>query len=165
MLALLSLYLRTKQNTTCIVITLEKRLDISGHLVSGSIDEMQQFPDRMKGCYQIIVEPFDPDLMELLTKAFHEGTGPDVRLDTSEVYRGKDQLIMETIRKPYAPDFPNEGEPYPGTSLKVTVFPELKFSGDHSVAYPQLSIVGVDKYLSPEQLIDWDSVPDTGYNF
>ena len=119
----------------------------------------------MKGCYQIIIQPFEPHLDLILTESFREAAGPHPKLDLSEVLTHSGDLILETIRKPYAPNFPNQGEPYPGTSLKVTVWPELKFSQDHSVAYPQLSIVGVDKYLSPDELIDWSTVPSTGYDF
>ena len=43
------------------MITLEKRLDLSGYFVEGDLDEMKQFSERMKGCYQIIIEPFNPD--------------------------------------------------------------------------------------------------------
>ena len=53
----------------------------------------------------------------------------------------------------------------PGTSIKVTVFPELKYSPDHSIAYPQFTIVGVDKYRDPGDDINWSAVPDNGYNF
>ena len=147
------------------MITLDKRVDISGYFVEGSLDEMQQFPDRMKGCYQIIIQPFEPMLVDELRESFSYAAGPHTEVDTSETITRKDELILETIVKPYAPDFPNQGEPYPGTSVKVTVFPELKYNSDHSFAYPQLTIVGVDKYLDPQSLIDWDSIPDTGYNF
>ena len=147
------------------MIMLEKRLDISGYFVEGDLDEMKQFPDRMKGCYQIIVQPFDPYLKLMLDEAFEEAAGPHAQVDTSEVYTSSGDLIIETIRKPYAPDFTNQGEPYPGTSVKVTVFPEIKYNSDHSFVYPQLSIVGVDKYRDPAEDYDWDSVPDNGYNF
>ena len=109
--------LEDQTNTTLIMITLEKRLDISGFFVEGDLDEMKQFPDRMKGCYQIIVEPFDPCLKLLLTEAFEEAAGPYVQVDISEVFARSGDLIMETIRKPYAPDFPNQGKPHPGTSV------------------------------------------------
>ena len=69
--ALLSLYLRTKQ-TPLDYDYARERLDISGFFVEGDLDEMKQFPDRMKGCYQIIVQPFDPYLKLLLTEAFEE---------------------------------------------------------------------------------------------
>ena len=157
--------LEDQTNTTLIMITLEKRLDISGFFVEGDLDEMKQFPDRMKGCYQIIVEPFDPCLKLLLTEAFEEAARPHVQVDISEVFTRSGDLIMETIRRPYAPDFPNQGEPYPGTSVKVTVFPEIKYNFDHSFARAQLSILGVDKYRDPDEDYDWDSVPDSGYNF
>ena len=43
--------LEDQTNTTLIMIMLEKRLDMSGFFVEGDLDEMKQFPDRMKGCY------------------------------------------------------------------------------------------------------------------
>ena len=150
-------------NATTIVFELNKRSDITGYYTSGSLDEMQQFPDRMKGCYQIIIEPFNPDLRDELLMVFELNAGPDAKLDTSELFRGKDDIVLESVVKPYAPDFPNQGEPYPGTSVKVTVRPELKFNPDHSVCYPQLTLVGVDRYR--EEFIDWALVPDNGYNF
>ena len=61
------------------MITLEKRLDISGYFVEGDLDEMKQFPDRMKGCYQIIVQPFDPYLKLMLDEAFQEAAGPHLQ--------------------------------------------------------------------------------------
>lgn len=97
------------------MIKLEKRLDISGFFVEGDLDEMKQFSDQMKGCYQIIVQPFDPHLKFLLTEAFEEAVGPHAQVDTSEVFTTSGNLIMETIRKPYAPDYPNQGEPTPGS--------------------------------------------------
>lgn len=146
-------------------IQLNKRFDVSGHLVSGSLDEMQQFRDRMCGCYQIILQPFDPMLQFELDQILELAAGPEPVLDTTEIYTRDKDLILETVVKPYAPDFPNQNEPMPGTSIKVTVFPELKYSPDHSIAYPQLTIVGVDKYRDPSDDIDWDSMPDNGYNF
>ena len=147
------------------MIALEKRLDIDGYFVSGSLDEMQQFSDRMKGCYQIIIEPFDPYLPDELMLAFEEEAGPGIQLDTSEVFTRKGELILETIRKPHAPDFPNQGEPFPGTSITACVFPELKYSSDHEYGYPQLSIVGVDRYVDQTELIDWDSFPTQSWDF
>ena len=148
-----------------VMITINKRVDISGHFVSGSIDEMVQFPDRMKGCYQVILEPFDYYIKDELDQAVLEAAGPFIKIDTSETYTSRGDLILETVVKPYAPDFPNQGEPFPGTGIKATVLPELKYSADHSVAYPQLTIVGIDKYVSQDELTDWDAAPDTGYNF
>ena len=58
------------------MITLDKRVDISGYFVEGSLDEMQQFSDRMKGCYQIIVQPFEPMLVEELKESFSYAAGP-----------------------------------------------------------------------------------------
>lgn len=147
------------------MITLDKRVDISGYFVEGSLDEMQQFSDRMKGCYQIIVQPFEPMLVDELKESFSYAAGPYTEVDTSEAITQKGELILETIVKPYAPDFPNQGEPYPGTSVKVTVFPELKYNSDHSFAYPQLTIVGVDKYVDPDSLIHWDRAHDDGLDF
>ena len=147
------------------MITLEKRLDIDGFFVSGSLDEMQQFSDRMKGCYQIIIEPFEPYLLDELVLAFEEEAGPHIQLDTSEVFTRKGELILETIRKPHAPDFANEGDLHPGTSITACVFPELKYSSDHEYGYPQLSIVGVDRYVDSTELIDWDSFPTQSWDF
>ena len=81
------------------------------------------------------------------------------------IFARDEELILETVVKPHAPDFPNQCEPHPGTSLKVTVFPELKFNPDLTFAYPQLTIVGVDKYRDLIDDIDWDALPDNGYNF
>ena len=50
---------------------------------------MQQFSDRMKGCYQIIIEAFDPYLLDELMLAFEEEAGPHIQLDTSEVFTSK----------------------------------------------------------------------------
>ena len=85
----------------CVMITLNKRLDISGFFVDGSIDEIQQFRDRMKGCYQIIMDPFEPHLIEELTQSFAEDAGPELEVDASEVFTGKGELILETVIKPY----------------------------------------------------------------
>ena len=146
-------------------IQLNRRFDVSGHLVSGSLDEMQQFRDRMCGCYQIFLQPFDPMLKFELDQILELAAGPETVIDPTEIYTRDEELILETVIKPYAPDFPNQGEPHPGTSLKVTVFPEMKFNPDHTIAYPQLTIIGVDKYRDPSDDIDWDSLPDNGYNF
>ena len=97
--------------------------------------------------------------------AFEEEAGPHIQLDTSEVFTRKGELILETIRKPHVPDFPNQGEPCPGTSLSACVFPELKYTSDHEYAYPQLSIVGVERYVDPSELIDWPSLPASSYDF
>ena len=157
--------LEDQTNTTLVMITLEKRLDIDGFIVSGSLDEMQQFSDRMKGCYQIIIEPFEPYLLDELMLAFEEEAGPHVQLDTSEVFTRKGELILEAILKPHAPDFANEGDLYPGTSITACVFPELKYSSGYEYGYPQPSIVGVDRYVDTTELIDWDSSPTQSWDF
>ena len=102
---------------------------------------------------------------EELTQSFAEDAGPELEVDTSEVFTGKGELILETVIKPYAPDFRNEDSLSTGASIKVTVMPELKYSSNHSSAFAQLTIVGVDKYYSPGNNIDWDNMPDNGYNF
>ena len=44
------------------------------------------------------------------------------------------------------------------------MFPEIKYNSDHSL--PMAAIhCGVDKYRDPDEDYDWDSVPDSGYNF
>ena len=126
---------------------------------------MKHFAVRMKDCYQIFVEPFDPCLMLLLTEAFEEAAGPHAQVDTSEVFTSFGDLIVETIRKSYAPDLHNQGEPSPGTSVKVTVLPEIKYNSNQSFAYSKPSVVGVDKYRYPAEAHDWDSVTDNRYNF
>lgn len=146
-------------------IQLNKRFDVSGYFVGGSLDEMQQFRDRMKGCYQIILLPFNPMFKFELDQVLELAAGPETVIDTSEIYGKDDNLILETVVKPYAPDFPNQDEPFPGTSIKVTARPEVRYSADHGIIYPQLTIVGVDKYHDPNDDIDWDAIPDNGYNF
>lgn len=146
-------------------IELNKRLDISGYFEGGSLDEMQQFQDRMCGCYQIILQPFDPNFRFELDQVLGLVAGPETVIDASEIYGKDGNMILESVIKPYAPDFPNQGEPFPGTSIKVTVRPEVRYNPDHCIVWPQLTIVGVDKYHDPMDDIDWDSEPDNGYNF
>ena len=149
----------------CVMITLIESLDISGFFVDGSIDEMRQFCDRMKGCYQVVINPFEPHLIKELAESFTEDAGPELEVDTSEVFTGKGELILETVIKPYTTDFRNEDSLSVGTSIKVTVLPELKYSSDHSSAFTQLTIARVEKYYSPGAEINWDNMPDNGCDF
>lgn len=105
---------------------------------------MRQFPERMKGCYQLIVHPWDYYITQELDLIFTEAAGPHAELDTTEIYTPKGLLILETIVKPYSPDFiDDEKELQPGTDLEVTITPELK--GSDETMYPQLTIMFVDK--------------------
>ena len=131
------------------MIELNKRYRLDCTLIEGSITEMRQFPDRMKGCYQLEVFPWEPYIKHELDQVIKLGAGPYASIDNSEIYGVKDSLILETVIKPYQPDFLEEGDPAPSTSLRVTIFPELKFSTDGEFCYPQLTIVGVDKYVDP----------------
>jgi len=107
---------------------------------------MQNFSDRMKNCYQLVVSPWDQCIKHDLDRLFSEAAGPHAELDTSELYGPKDTLILESIIKPYTPDFTDieKGLLQAGTSLEVTIQPELKGKGD--ILFPQLTIIFVDKH-------------------
>ncbi len=119
----------------------------------------------MKGCYQLIVQPWDPYIKDELDQIFEEGAGMFSELDKSEVYGQKDTLILESIVQPFSPDFAeDEKELLSGTSLEVTIKPELKGVGEN--LYPQLTIMFVDKYhdgsLNDEY---WSSLPKQEYDW
>ena len=147
------------------MLNLDKPYRLSCTFVEGSILELQQFPDRMKGCYQLIVQPWDPYIKDELTQVFVEGAGMFSELDYSEVYGQKDTLILESIVQPFSPDFgEDEKELLSGTSLEVTIKPELKGVGEN--LYPQLTIMFVDKYhdgsLNDEY---WSNLPEQEYDW
>ena len=126
------------------VLKLDKIYRLNCTFASGSILELQQFPDRIKGCYQLIVQPEDPYIRDELDLIFSEAAGPHAELDTSEVYGAKGTLILESLVKPYSPDFVDDEKVLqPGTDLEVTITPELK--GSDETMYPQLTIMFVDK--------------------
>ena len=128
------------------MITLDKIYRLVCTFSEGSLHEMQSFPDKMRGCYRLTVEPFSPTFKEELKLAIDTGKGPNAEVDLSEVYGPKYLVYLETIKKPYAPQFAVDGtEPAYGDSLTVHVRPELKFNRSGEYCYPQLSIVSVDK--------------------
>lgn len=147
------------------MLNLEKPYRLSCTFIEGSILELQQFPDRMKGCYQLIVQPWDPNVKDELDLIFQEGAGPFSELDYSEVYGQKDTLILESIVKPFSPDFAeDEKELQSGTSLEVTIKPELKGVGEN--LYPQLTIMFVDKHHEGSLSDDyWSSLPNSKYDW
>ena len=75
-------------------------------------------------------------------------------------------LILESIVKPYSPDFTDDEKVLqPGTNLEVTITLELK--GRDVLRYPQLTIVFVDK---PKDQITsdkeyWDNYDGPEYIF
>ena len=126
------------------VLKLDKIYRLNCTFVSGSVLELQQFPDRMKGCYQLIVQPRDPYIKDEIDLIFGEAAGPHAELDTSEVYGRKGTLILESLVKPYSPDFTDDEKMLQaGADLEVIINLELK--GCHETRYPQLTILFVDK--------------------
>ena len=86
----------------------------------------------MKGCYQLIVQPWDSYIKDELDQIFNEGAGPFSELDYSEVYGQKDTLILESVVQPFSPDFIDEEKDLQsGASLEVTIKPELKGVGEN----------------------------------
>lgn len=123
---------------------LDKTYRLNCTFLSGSILELQQFLDRIKGCYQLIVQPWDPYIKDALDQIFGEAGGTHAELDTSEVYGRKGTLILESLVKPYSPDFTDEEkELQEGADLEVIITPEPK--GCHETKYPQLTIIFVDQ--------------------
>lgn len=117
------------------VLKLDKIYRLNCTFVGGSILELRQFTDRMKACYQLIVQPWNHYIKDELDQIFSETAGPHAELDTSEVYGRKGTLILESLVKPYSPDFTDdERHLQPGTDLEVTITPELK--GCHETKYP-----------------------------
>ncbi len=145
------------------MIELNKNYRLNCTLESGSILELQQFPDRMKGCYQLIVQPWDHYIKDELDQIFSEAAGPHAELDTSEVYGAKGTLILESLVEPYSPDFTDdEKNLQPGTDLEVTITPELK--GCYETKYPQLTIMFVDKTRVKDDDCG-NSLTGPGYDF
>lgn len=129
---------------------------------------MQSFKDRMTGCYQLVVQPWDQCIKDQLNRVFEENAGPNVKLDTSEVFGVRNTLILESVIKPYAPDFTETEKELiqEGTSLEVTIQPELKGEGD--MLFPQLTIVFIDPYFDADEHQDeeyWNSVGNPDYDF
>ena len=119
----------------------------------------------MCSCYQLIVEPWNPCVKDELDQIFNEGAGPFSELDYSEVYGPKDTLILESVVLPFSPDFIDEEKDLQaGTSLEVTIKPELKGVGEN--LYPQLTIVFVDKYQDPtEDKEYWSNLLASDYDW
>ncbi len=147
------------------MIELNKNYRLSCTLESCSILELQQFPERLKGCYQLIVHPWDYFIREEWDLIFSEEAGPHVEVDTSEIYAPKDLLILESIVKPYSPDFSDyEKDLQPGTDLEVTITPELKGNEEHK--YAQLTIMFVDKPNTKASDTEyWDNYTGPEYSF
>jgi hypothetical protein len=141
---------------------------ISCSLVSGSLTEMKSFKDRMTGCFQLVVQPWDMDLKDQLNRVFEENAGPHAKLDTLEVFGAGDTLILESVIKPYAPDFTETEKELlqKGTSLEVTIQPELK--GEGEILFPQLTIVFVDPYFDADEHRSesyWENLDGPIYDF
>jgi hypothetical protein len=129
---------------------------------------MQNFTDRMKGVYQLVVQPWDLCIKRDLDRLFKEAAGPHSELDTSELYGAKDTLILESIIKPYAPDFTDTEKELlqEGTSLEVTIQPELK--GEGELLFPQLTIIFVDPFFDADEHQTeeyWNNVGNPDHDF
>ena len=147
------------------VLKLDKIYRLNCAFATGSILELQQFPDRTKGCYQLIVQPWDPYIKDELDQIFSEAASPHAELDTSEVYGRQGTLILESLVKPYSPDFTDdEKNLQPETDLEVIITPELK--GSDETMYPQLTIMFVDKSAAKANDDEyWANYTGLDYNF
>ena len=148
------------------LIQLDRDCCISGYVQACYLDEPEYIFGRTEDLYSVTIIPDDPYLAERILELFEEIAGPDGRrIDPSDLIRKDGTLKFESILKPQRCEDENGFNLVQhGSWADIDIRIEHSTSMDGEIWYPRLVLRRALPHVDPNDLINWDDVPET-YSF
>ena len=145
--------------------SLDRDFSVSGYIHSESLRELHHDFLRMSGVYFCTIHADDPYMREQIIRFCEQQLQPHQKLHVEDQPFDKSLVRFETINDPRLQPF-DDGT-YLGQSDHVIldVRVELNESSNGEHCFPRFLLRRVSPYIDPNNSIDWDSIPDNGYNF